>query len=161
MNGTVFISLHVTNNTVNIVQMLALIVLSAFFELDYHLLKIDAGALWKRTYAHLVLLGLILVLRDQVNDCSNSRARNKSDIRDFSINKSRRLPPTQLCNGDNPVQVATSGSAMHSCKRGTFEDQPVQECFEFEQQRPCYYQKVVLVPYVASAATGSQLVQAS
>ena len=103
MNETVFIALLATNNTVNIVQMLAIIVLSAFFELDYHLLKIDAGTLWKRTYAHLVLLGLIPVLRDQVNDRFNSRARNKSDIRDFSINKSRRLLSTQLCNRDISV----------------------------------------------------------
>jgi hypothetical protein len=78
--------------------MLAVIVLSAFFELDYHMLNINAGTLWKMTYVHLVFFGLIPVLRDQVNDRSNSRARNKSDIRDFNINKSRRLPPTQLCN---------------------------------------------------------------
>lgn len=95
MNETVFIALLATNNTVNIVQMLAIIVLSAFFELDYHLLKIDAGTLWKRTYAHLILLGLIPVLRDQVNDRFNSRARNKSDIRDSA---STRVEDSYLLN---------------------------------------------------------------
>lgn len=79
--------------------MFAIIVLSVCRELDYHLLKINARTFWRRTYAHLVLIGFILMLRDQVNDRSNSRAKNNSDIRYFSINKIRKLPPIQLCNG--------------------------------------------------------------
>ena len=63
MNETILIALHATNNTVNIVLMLAIVVLYAFLELYYHLLKIDARALWRRTYAHIVPLGFTSVLR--------------------------------------------------------------------------------------------------
>lgn len=75
MNETAFITLYAINNTVNIIQIFALIVLSVLLELDYHLLKINAGAFWRRTYAHLVLIGFILMLRDQVDDRSNSRLK--------------------------------------------------------------------------------------
>jgi hypothetical protein len=87
MNEMTFITLYAINNTVNIVYIFAIIVLSVLFELDYHLLKINAGAFWRRTYAHLVLIGFILMLGDQVDDRSNSKAKNDSDIRCFSINK--------------------------------------------------------------------------
>ena len=73
--------------------MLPVIILSALLEFDYHMLKIDAGTFWKMPYAHLVFFGLTLVLGDQVNDCSNSRAKNKSG----------RFSPTQLRNGDISV----------------------------------------------------------
>lgn len=65
--------MYATNNTVNIVQILVVIVLSA--PIDYLMLKIDAGALWKRSYIHFVLLGPIPVLGNQVNDCSKFRAK--------------------------------------------------------------------------------------
>ena len=71
INETVFIVLHITNNMVNIVQILACIVLSAFLELDNHMSKIHARALCKMIYAHFLSLGHTPVLRDQINDCSN------------------------------------------------------------------------------------------
>ena len=40
MNVMVFITLHATSNTINIEQMFAIIVLFAFFELDYHVQKL-------------------------------------------------------------------------------------------------------------------------
>jgi hypothetical protein len=83
--------------------MLAVIVLFVFLELDYHMLKIDARALWKVTYVHFVLFGLIPVFRDQINDRSNFKAKNNSDIRDFNININKRIPPIQLCNEDTSV----------------------------------------------------------
>lgn len=42
INEMVFIVLHVTNNIINIVQMLAIIILHVLIEFDYHSLKIHA-----------------------------------------------------------------------------------------------------------------------
>lgn len=59
MNVMVFITLHATNNMVNIVQMLAIIVLSVIFEFDYHLQKLDVGALWRMTYVVATLVSAL------------------------------------------------------------------------------------------------------
>ena len=60
------------------------IVCASWIWLSY--VEIDVGALWRRTYVHLVFFGFTPMLRDEVNDCSNFRARNKSDNKDFIMN---------------------------------------------------------------------------
>jgi hypothetical protein len=63
---------------VNIIQMLIVIVLSTLLDFDCHMLIIIVESLWKLTYVHLVLFGLISVLRYQANDNFNSSSIKKN-----------------------------------------------------------------------------------
>lgn len=103
--------------------------------IDYLMLKIDAGALWKRSYIHFVLLGPIPVLGNQVNDCSKFRAKKKKNIRDFCINNSKKTPTYSIAQR-RYLALSCDKSFCHSNKEGICEDQLVGECFKFVQQQP-------------------------